>query len=64
MLIGVVILLRKDLFAHLKRIIKLDRLRLRQLIGLRDEFLMAAMVERDDLQNCDTKPPDRSIGAL
>jgi hypothetical protein len=30
------------LFAHLKRVLKLDRLRLRGLSGARDEFLMAA----------------------
>jgi hypothetical protein len=29
------------LFAHLKRILKLDRLRLRGITGARDEFLMA-----------------------
>jgi transposase len=33
------------LFAHLKRILKLDRLRLRGLNGARDEFLMAAAVQ-------------------
>lgn len=33
------------LFAHLKRILKLDRLRLRGLKGARDEFLMAATVQ-------------------
>ncbi|TWO62673.1 transposase [Caenimonas sedimenti] len=33
------------LFAHLKRILKLDRLRLRGLIGARDEFLMAAAAQ-------------------
>lgn len=33
------------LFAHLKRILKLDRLRLRGLSGARDEFLMAATVQ-------------------
>lgn len=33
------------LFAHLKRIMKLDRLRLRGLNGARDEFLMAATVQ-------------------
>jgi hypothetical protein len=30
------------LFAHLKRILKLDRLRLRVLSGVQEEFLMAA----------------------
>jgi transposase len=33
------------LFAHLKRIMKLDRLRLRGLTGARDEFLLAATVQ-------------------
>jgi hypothetical protein len=33
------------LFAHLKRIMKLDRLRLRGLSGARDEFLMAATAQ-------------------
>lgn len=33
------------LFAHLKRILKLDRLRLRGLSGAHDEFLMAATVQ-------------------
>lgn len=33
------------LFAHLKRILKLDRLRLRGLKGARDEFLMAAAAQ-------------------
>ena len=35
----------KMLFAHLKRIMKLDRLRLRGPNGARDEFLMAAAVQ-------------------
>jgi transposase len=33
------------LFAHLKRILKLDRLRLRGLTGAQDEFLLAATVQ-------------------
>jgi hypothetical protein len=33
------------LFAHLKRILRLDRLRLRGLSGAKDEFLMAAAVQ-------------------
>jgi len=32
-------------FAHLKRILKLDRLRLRGLSGARDEFLLAATAQ-------------------
>ena len=33
------------LFAHLKRIMKLDRLRLRGLTGAKDEFLLAATAQ-------------------
>jgi Transposase DDE domain len=33
------------LFAHLKRILKLDRLRLRGPYGARDEFLLAATAQ-------------------
>ena len=33
------------LFAHLKRILRLDRLRLRGPFGARDEFLLAATVQ-------------------
>jgi len=33
------------LFAHLKRILKLDRLRLRGLSGASDEFLLAASAQ-------------------
>lgn len=33
------------LFAHLKRIMKLDRLRLRGISGARDEFLLAATAQ-------------------
>ena len=33
------------LFAHLKRILRLDRLRLRGLSGAQDEFLLAATVQ-------------------
>ena len=33
------------LFAHLKRILKLDRLRLRRPSGARDEFLLAATAQ-------------------
>jgi hypothetical protein len=33
------------LFAHLKRILKLGRLRLRGLSGARDEFLLAAAAQ-------------------
>ena len=33
------------LFAHLKRVLKVDRLRLRGLSGARDEFLLAATAQ-------------------
>jgi hypothetical protein len=33
------------LFAHVKRILKLDRLRLRGPTGVRDEFLLAATAQ-------------------
>ena len=33
------------LFAHLKRILKLDRLRLRGLVGAQDEFILAATAQ-------------------
>jgi hypothetical protein len=51
------------LFAHLKRILKLDRLRLRGLNGARDEFLMAATVQNlRKLAKLKYKPPDDWIG--
>ena len=50
------------LFAHLKRIMKLDRLRLRGLTGARDEFLMAATVQNlKKLAQQRYKPPDLRI---
>jgi len=52
------------LFAHLKRIMKLDRLRLRGLTGAHDEFLMAATVQNlRRLAKLKYKPPDECIGA-
>ena len=33
------------LFAHFKRILKMDRLRLRGINGARDEFLLAAIAQ-------------------
>ena len=51
------------LFAHLKRILKLDRLRLRGLSGAGDEFLMAATVQNmRKLAKIRYKPPDCRIG--
>jgi hypothetical protein len=51
------------LLAHFKRIMKLDRLRLRGLSGARDEFLMAATVQNlKKLAQQRYKPPDHRIG--
>lgn len=36
---------KEMLFAHLEKILKLDRLRLRGLTGARDEFLLAALAQ-------------------
>ena len=41
-LVGLSSLLGVTIFAHLKRILRLDRLRLRGPLGARDEFLLAA----------------------
>jgi len=53
------------LFAHLKRVMKLDRLRLRGLTGAHDEFIMAATVQ--DLRKLarlrGQDPPDHRLGA-
>ena len=50
------------LFAHLKRIMKLDRLRLRGLSGAGDEFLLAATVQNlKKLAQLRYKPPDNSL---
>lgn len=52
------------LFAHLKRIMKLDRLRLRGLTGAADEFTMAATVQNlKKLAQLRYKPPDCYITA-
>ena len=52
------------LFAHLKSILKLDRLWLRGLTGASDEFLMAATVQNlRKLAKLRYKPPDDWIGA-
>jgi len=52
------------LFAHLKRILKLDRLRLRGLSGAQDEFLLAATAQnlRRMAQWCTPLPTKRVIG--
>ena len=53
------------LFAHLKRILRLDRLRLRGLSGARDEFLLAATAQnlRRLAKLCALSPPTDGIGA-
>jgi len=53
------------LFAHLKRILKLDRLRLRGMNGARDEFLLAATVQnlRRMVKLLSQPPPVGRIGA-
>ncbi|MEJ2574449.1 MAG: IS1182 family transposase [Gammaproteobacteria bacterium] len=52
------------LFAHLKRILKLDRLRLRGLSGAHDEFLLAATAQnlRRMAKLLSQPPPDHRIG--
>ena len=53
------------LFAHLKRILKLDRLRLRGLSGARDEFMLAATAQnlRRLAKLCALSPPVKGSGA-
>jgi len=52
------------LFAHLKRIMNFDRLRLRGITGAHDEFLLAATVQNlKKLAQQRYKPPDFRIGA-
>jgi transposase len=52
------------LFAHLKRIMNFDRLRLRGITGAHDEFLLAAAVQNlKKLAQQRYKPPDHRIGA-
>jgi len=48
------------LFAHMKRILKMDRLRLRGLSGARDEFLLTATAQnlRRMAKNLSTGPPE------
>ena len=53
------------LFAHLKRILRFDRLRLRGLTGANDEFLLAATAQnlRKLAKYCGQGPPGCRIGA-
>ena len=48
------------LFAHMKRILKVDRLRLRGLSGARDEFLLTATAQnlRRMAKSLSTGPPE------
>ena len=52
------------LFAHMKRILKLDRLRLRGMSGAHDEFLLTATVQnlRRMAKLLSQPPPDSRIG--
>jgi hypothetical protein len=52
------------LFGHLKRILKLDRLRLRGITGAHDEFILAATAQnlRRMAQRLSTGPPKHRIG--
>ncbi len=50
------------LFAHLKRILKLDRLRLRGPNGAKDEFLLAATAQ--NLRKLAKLIPNRAKAAL
>jgi len=51
------------LFAHLKRIMNFDRLRLRGITRAHDEFFMAATVQNlKKLAEQRYKPPDHRIG--
>lgn len=53
------------LFAHMKRILKLDRLRLRGISGARDEFLLTATAQnlRRMVKLLSQPPPEGRIGA-
>lgn len=52
------------LFAHLKRILKLDRLSLRGLSGARDEFLLAAAAAAQNLRRMAERLMEAKRGAL
>ncbi len=51
-------------FAHMKRIFKLDRLRLRGLSGARDEILLTATAQnlRKTVKYAGPEPPNRALG--
>ena len=53
------------LFAHMKRILKLDRLRLRGMSGAHDEFLLTATIQnlRRMARLLSQPPPSHSMGA-
>jgi hypothetical protein len=54
------------LFAHMKRILKMDRLRLRGLTGAHDEFLLTATAQnlRRMAQWFATGPPEMPAAAV
>jgi hypothetical protein len=54
------------LFAHMKRILKMDRLRLRGLTGAKDEFLLTATAQnlRRIAQWLGTDPPGIPAAAV
>jgi len=54
------------LFAHMKKILKVDRLRLRGMSGARDEFLLTATAQnlRRMAQWLGTDPPNALAGAV
>ena len=54
------------LFAHMKRILKMDRLRLRGMSGARDEFLLTATVQnlRRIALTLGTGPPGQPVGMV
>ena len=54
------------LFAHMKRILKLDRLRLRGMSGANDEFLLTATVQnlRRIAKTLGTGPPVKPLGVV
>jgi transposase len=54
------------LFAHMKRILKMDRLRLRGMSGARDEFLLMATAQnlRRIVKTLSTGPPGQAVGVV
>ena len=50
------------LFAHMKRILRVSRLRLRGRTGARDEFLLTAIAQ--NLRRLALRPPENSVNAV